>query len=88
LTKLQRLALSNNRVVDLGPLRGLTELSTVNAQANRIESVTPLVQNTGIGAGDLLWLRENPIDCQAESQNLAALVALRVGVASDCTAVP
>ena len=85
MSQLQRVALTGNRVTDLTPLRALANLHTVNAQDNHITTLTPLVQNPGIDMGDLLWLGENPLDCQAEAANIAALQARQVGVQSDCT---
>jgi hypothetical protein len=51
---------------------------------NAVTDLSPLADNIGIDLGDLVDLRRNPIDCQAQADNLAALRVRGVDVKVDC----
>ena len=62
LTSLEYLDIASNYVLDLSPLRGLTSLQALYLQNNAISGTSRLSQNTGLGEGDVLDLRGNPLD--------------------------
>ena len=61
LAKMQFLWLSGNQISDLGPLEGLTNLRFLHLQENQINDIGPLVDNQGLGEGDYVDLRGNPL---------------------------
>jgi internalin A len=73
LAGLAGLQLSSNLINDLTPLTGLTHLTLVNLQNNRIQTLAPLDANPGLATGATIYLAGNPIDCQAQAPNIAAL---------------
>ena len=63
-----------NNISDLGPLSGLTALSGLSLQDNAISDLSPLLANSGLGADDAISLRDNPIDCADQADNIQALL--------------
>ena len=61
LIKLTRLSLSGNSIKDLSPLTGLTNLKWMSLAWNSISDLAPLVANTGLGSGDTVDVRGNPL---------------------------
>ena len=61
LTQLTRLALNNNSISDLSPLAGLTNLRWMRLASNKISDLSPLVVNTGLGSGDEVNVKGNPL---------------------------
>ena len=74
LANLTTIEFAFTRVSDISPVAGLTQLESVGFYSAQITDISPLVENPGIGEGDLVDLRENPIDCLAEQDNLQTLV--------------
>jgi len=62
LTALQRLELVDNAITDVSQLRELTSLRKLFLRDNAIVDIEPLVANTGLGSGDTLDLRGNPLN--------------------------
>ena len=58
LTSLTKLNLGSNSISDLSPLEGLTNLTDLLLGNNNISDISPLVENTGLGSGDTVDLRE------------------------------
>jgi hypothetical protein len=85
LSELWSLDLSDNRIVDLGALSALPELALLELAENQITSVGALVDNEGIGDGDDVDLVANPIDCEAEADNLSELLGRGVTLSTDCS---
>ena len=54
------LNLAVNEIRDLTPLTGLANISVLNLRYNLISDISPLLDNTGLGTGDQLWLNNNP----------------------------
>ena len=81
LTSLTDLFLSDNSISDISALGGLTNLRqlALNTNAN-LGNIQPLLDNTGLGAGDLVGLRSTSVSCT----DVAALEAKGVSVISDC----
>jgi hypothetical protein len=75
LTALRHLALWGNQITDIGALAGLPEIITANLERNGITDLAPLVANAGIGAGDVLYLRDNPLSAQSIEAHIPTLQA-------------
>ncbi|MBN2097978.1 MAG: leucine-rich repeat domain-containing protein [Dehalococcoidia bacterium] len=67
LTKLIYLGLEGNQISNIEPLSGLTTLHYVNLTTNEISDIEPLVDNQGIGSGDIVGLALNPLSCLSRS---------------------
>jgi len=81
LTSLTALNLSSNRVSDISVLSGLTSLGILQLDNNpNLTDIQPLLDNTGLGAGDTVLLRGTNVSCT----DVAALEAKAVTVFSDC----
>ncbi len=65
LTKLTWLYVQNNDISDISSLTGLTRLIRLQLSHNSISGIEPLVDNTGLGAGDTVWLEGNPLSAEA-----------------------
>lgn len=83
---LRWLKLARNRIASVGALAGLTELDEIDLTGNEIRDPSPLAENEGIGPGDHVQLRDNPIDCETAAAELTALDAREVYLAHDCAA--
>ena len=55
------LNLEGNAISDISPLTNLTNLKWVQLPNNNIADISPLVANTGLGRGDRINLRQNPL---------------------------
>ena len=88
LTSLTTLELNGNRIIELGPLSDLTSLTTLNLIANEISDVSPLVANGGLGDGDVVDLRWNPLGETAREEHIPALLQRGVEVRFDANALP
>ena len=73
LTNLITLDLDNNSVSDISPLSGLTNLTTLDLDNNSISDISPLVANTGLGNGDSVSVRANPLNSLSISVHIPAL---------------
>ncbi len=67
------LVLSNNSIVDISPLIGLTNLTELRLQNNSISDLSPLVANTGLGSGDRVDVRTNPLSDASINTHIPAL---------------
>jgi len=75
LTELEELDLSYNRIVDIAALAFLTELEQLDLSHNRIVHMAPLLANDGLGDGDSIDLRGNPLSSDSAETVVPALVA-------------
>ena len=73
LTNLQGLILVNNSISDLTPLSDLTNLQTLWLQNNSISDLAPLVANTGLGSGDDVNVKDNPLSDVSINTHIPAL---------------
>ena len=80
LTNLRHLGLEDNEIVDVSPLATLTNLNWLGLSGNEIRDVRPLVASTGLGRGDEVDLRRNPLSDQAINEQIPALEARGVKV--------
>ena len=74
LTGLSVLRLDENEIVDISPLAKLVHLDELDLWDNLVSDVSPLVENAGLGDGDTLDLRENPLDRASVETHIPALV--------------
>ncbi|MCY4011624.1 MAG: leucine-rich repeat domain-containing protein [Gammaproteobacteria bacterium] len=80
LTALEVLDLDRNRIVDIAPLEQLTRLKELRLAFNRIADLTPLANNPGLGEGDLVDVRGNPLNAASVATAVPALLARGVHV--------
>lgn len=74
LREVRRLRLAGNEIVDVSPLEFLTQLDELDLSHNRIVDIAPLFRNTGLGDGDRIDLRGNPLSDESLTAVVAALV--------------
>lgn len=60
----------NNNVSDLSPLENLTNLEGVYLKGNTLSTLQPLIDNSGIGSGDEVDIRDNNLDLIEGSQDM------------------
>ena len=61
LENLIRLDGNYTNISDLTGLEGATKLRTLNLSGNNISDLSPLVANVGLGAGNRVWVQNNPL---------------------------
>jgi len=61
LTKLKSLGLGGNQIIDISPLGRLANLQHLWLDRNQIIDISPLLNNPGIGKGDKIYLKGNPL---------------------------
>ena len=83
LTKLVNLNGQENRIADVSPLSGLTALQEVVLPVNDISDISPLVANVGLGSGDVVDIRTNPLNAESIGTHIPALQARGVSVSFD-----
>jgi Leucine-rich repeat (LRR) protein len=74
------LNLSGNELVDISLLAGLEGLTELNLSRNEITDVSPLLANLGLGSGDRVDLRLNPLDMGDASETRVVIEALECRV--------
>jgi len=79
LAKLSRLDAAGNSFSDVTPLSSLTNLNYLDLNANQITDISSLISNDGLGNGDVVHLRDNPLS--ANSVNLYIPQLKQKGVA-------
>ena len=75
LTSLTWLSLDDNSISDISALSGLTSLKHLDLDDNSISDAGPLVDNTGLGRGDRIYLRCNPLSAQSVNTHIPTLRA-------------
>ncbi|MFC2108548.1 leucine-rich repeat domain-containing protein, partial [Candidatus Bipolaricaulota bacterium] len=86
LTGLRGLALDDNPIVDVSALTGLVNLEGLWLDAVRLYDLEPLILNAGLGAGDIIYIRNNHLCLSPGSEDqldVDALVARGATVYSD-----
>ena len=73
LIKLVNLNGQENRIADVSPLSGLTALQEVVLPVNDISDISPLVANVGLGSGDVVDIRTNPLNAESIGTHIPAL---------------
>ena len=77
LTNLQMLDLEDNQISDISPLANLTNLQWLDISDNQISDISPLVSNTGLGQGDVVDLKNNPLDLTPGSDDMKNIQILQ-----------
>ena len=88
LTNLTGLYLPRNHITDLSSLSSLTNLKTLWLNHNSISDLSPLVANTGLGDGDEVNVKGNPLSYQSIYTHIPILRSRGVTVESDNQAHP
>ena len=88
LTKLTTLFLWGNSISDISAVSGLTKLTTLDLLLNNISDISPLVANTGLGSGDAVYVRENPLSYLSIHTHIPTLQNRGVTVEFDDQAHP
>ena len=83
LTNLLYLHGQENKIADVSPLAGLSELREVFLTINNISDLSPLAANTGLGSGDVVDVKINPLNAASISAHIPSLQARGVSVAFD-----
>ncbi len=74
------IALWGNQIIDLGDLSGLTNLDWLDLSNNQIVDIYALTQNSGIAAGDTVYLNNNPLSATSVNTYIPELEARGVTV--------
>ena len=82
LTQLLVLGLSSNPMSDISVLEGLINLTQLWLGNNSISEISPLVANTGLGNGDIVDVRGNPLSFLAINTHIPLLLGRGVSVAA------
>jgi hypothetical protein len=77
---LAELNLNSNRIADISLLSDLTSLTQLQLHKNQIADIEPLVNNSGLGQGDSVDLRDNPLDAMSKDTYIPQLAANGVNV--------
>ena len=88
LTKLTNLYLSGNSISDISPLTGLTNLIWLYLDRNSISDLSALVANVGLGSGDTVNVKGNPLSAVSINTHIPALQSRGVTVEFDDRAHP
>ena len=83
LTNLTWLHLASNSISDISALSNLTNLERLYLASNSISDISPLVANTGLGSGDTVDLRSNPLSSTSIYTHIPALQRRGVTVVFD-----
>ena len=87
LANLGTLSFTRNRILsNLSPLSGLTQLGLLLLDGNRISDLSPLVSNTGLGQGDTVHVRQNPLTTVSLNTHIPTLQRRGVDVQFDAPA--
>ena len=88
LTNLTALRLDRNSISDISALSSLTHLTELRLDRNSITDLSPLVANTGLGSGDEVDVRGNPLSYLSIHTHIPALQSRGVTVEFDNQAHP
>ena len=54
----------------MSPFVNLTSLTWLRLSENQISDISPLVENSGLGEGDEVWLEDNDLDLTEGSEDM------------------
>ena len=83
LAELIFLSLESNQISDLSALSNLQDLSNLSLRYNNVTDISPLVSNSGLGSGDQIDLRDNPLDSFSTGSYIPQLLARGANVLFD-----
>jgi internalin A len=73
LVNLVVLYLGDNQISQIGTLENLAGLRLLDLQGNRVSDISPLLRNHGLGEGDWVDLRGNPLNADSVNRYLPEL---------------
>ena len=82
-TSLRGLDLEENNITDISAVARLTNLEWLELHNNSISDISPLVENTGLGSGDKVDVRGNPLNSLSINTRIPALQSRGVTVLFD-----
>ena len=88
LTNLTGLSLYNNNISDISAVTELTNLTRLWLDGSNISDLSPLVANTGLGEGNEVYVKGNPLSYQSIRTHIPILRSRGVIVESDSQAHP
>ena len=88
LTNLTRLTLGSNSISDISALADLTNLTTLVLWDNSVSDLLPLVENTGLGDGDTVDVRRNPLNALSIHTHIPTLQNRGIRLLFDNQAYP
>ena len=88
LTQVTRLGIGVNNISDISAVAGLTNLTFMRMGGNNISDISPLVANTGLGSGDEVDVRWNPLSYASIHTHIPTLQNRGVTVEFDNQAHP
>ena len=83
LTNLIHLILNDNCITEVSALSNLPNLTQLTLNDNRISDFSPLVANTGLGSGDEVDVRKNPLSAESLNTHIPTLQSKGVDVQFD-----
>ncbi len=83
LTGLELLNLQGNQISDLSALSNLQDLTNLSLRYNNVMDISPLVSNSGLGSGDQIDLRDNPLNSSSTDSYIPRLLARGANVLFD-----
>jgi len=86
-TDLTHLYLSYNEIGNVAPLANLINLAYLQLDLNQVGNISSLVQNEGLGEGDAVYLRGNPLSWNSVNVYIPELRARDVTVVYDEQAI-
>ena len=70
---LRTLWVVDSTLEEIGPLAGLSNLAHLDLSSNRISDISALVENAGLGHGDIVKLQDNPLSEDALNRDIPLL---------------
>ena len=64
---------AERQISDISPLANLKNLKVLVLNINQISDISPLLENSGLGEGDLVWLGDNNLDLSNGSEDLEVI---------------
>ena len=83
MTKLETLNLASNSLSDISAMGDLTNLTTLILKDNAISDLSPLIGNSGLGRGDQIDVRANPLNYASIHTHIPTLQSRGVEVEFD-----
>ena len=88
LTNLTWLFLGGNSISDIRALSNLTNLTELYLYYNSVSDISPLVANSGLGSGDKVNLKNNPLSSASRNTHIPTLQSRGVRVEFDGGTTP
>ena len=88
LTRLTWLHLPNNSILDISAVANLPHLTWLHLSNNNISDLSPLVANTGLGEGDTVYVRGNPLSYSSIHTHIPILQEKGIEIYFDNQAYP